>query len=36
MADASIDLLKSQLRQLRLPSMSREFERMVRLKPRPY
>jgi DNA replication protein DnaC len=30
MADATIDLLKSQFRQLRLPSMSREFERLAR------
>jgi DNA replication protein DnaC len=30
MADATIDLLKSHLRQLRLPSMSREFERLAR------
>ena len=30
MADATIDLLKSSFRQLRLPSMSREFERLAR------
>ena len=30
MADATIDLLKSNFRQLRLPSMSREFERLAR------
>jgi DNA replication protein DnaC len=30
MADATIDLLKSHFRQLRLPSMSREFERLAR------
>jgi DNA replication protein DnaC len=30
MADATIDLLKSYFRQLRLPSMSREFERLAR------
>ena len=30
MADAAIDLLKAHLRQLRLPTMSREFERLAR------
>ena len=30
MADATTDLLKSHFRQLRLPSMSREFERLAR------
>jgi DNA replication protein DnaC len=30
MADATVDLLKSHFRQLRLPSMSREFERLAR------
>jgi DNA replication protein DnaC len=30
MADPTIDLLKSHFRQLRLPSMSREFERLAR------
>ena len=30
MADATIELLKSHFRQLRLPSMSREFERLAR------
>ena len=30
MADVTIDLLKSHFRQLRLPSMSREFERLAR------
>ena len=30
MADATIDLLKAHFRQLRLPSMSREFERLAR------
>jgi DNA replication protein DnaC len=30
MADATIDLLKTHFRQLRLPSMSREFERLAR------
>ena len=30
MADATVDLLKAHLRQLRLPSMSREFERLSR------
>ena len=30
MADATIDLLKSSFRQLRLPSTSREFERLAR------
>lgn len=30
MADVTIELLKTQLRQLRLPTMSREFERLAR------
>ena len=30
MADATIDLLKAHFRQLRLPTMSREFERLAR------
>ena len=30
MADATIDLLKAQLRQLRLPTMGREFEKLAR------
>ena len=28
MTDATIDLLKAQLRQLRLPTMGREFEKL--------
>jgi DNA replication protein DnaC len=30
MADVTIELLKAQLRQLRLPTMGREFERLAR------
>ena len=30
MADVTTELLKTQLRQLRLPTMSREFERLAR------
>ena len=30
MADAVIDLLKAHFRQLRLPTMGREFERLAR------
>ena len=30
MADATIELLKTQLRQLRLPTMGREFEKLAR------
>ena len=30
MADATIDLLKTHFRQLRLPTMSREFEKLAR------
>ena len=30
MADVTIELLKTQLRQLRLPTMGREFERLAR------
>ena len=30
MTDVTIDLLKSQLRQLRLPTMGREFEKLAR------
>src|SRR5882757_2642761 len=30
MADVTIDLLKTQLRQLRLPTMGREFEKLAR------
>ena len=30
MADATIDLLKAHFRQLRLPTMSQEFERLAR------
>ena len=30
MADATIDLLKAHLRQLRLPTMGREFEKLAR------
>ena len=30
MADATIELLKAQLRQLRLPTMGREFEKLAR------
>ena len=30
MADATIDLLKAQFRQLRLPTMGREFEKLAR------
>ena len=30
MADATIDLLKAQFRQLRLPTMSKEFEKLAR------
>ena len=30
MADATTDLLKTHLRQLRLPTMGREFEKLAR------
>ena len=30
MADVTIELLKAQLRQLRLPTMGREFEKLAR------
>ena len=34
MADAVIDLLKAHFRQLRLPTMGREFERLRGMRPR--
>ena len=34
MADAVIDLLKAHFRQLRLPTMGREFERLARMRPK--
>ena len=33
MADATIELLKAQLRQLRLPTIGREFEKLARTPP---
>ena len=35
MADAVIDLLKAHFRQLRLPTMSQEFEKLRGMPPRP-
>ena len=35
MTDVTIDLLKTQLRQLRLPTMGREFEKLAQDGPRP-
>ena len=35
MTDVTIDVLKTQLRQLRLPTMGREFEKRREMPPRP-
>ena len=35
MADVTIELLKTHFRQLRLPTMGREFERLRATPPRP-